>query len=69
MTSAASAERRFGRKSSFACVHVEIYPAYRKRGSLKHLAGSEVGAGVFTVDKLPEDSALELRSVEVEADA
>jgi UDPglucose--hexose-1-phosphate uridylyltransferase len=51
-----------------AHVHVEIYPAYRERGFLNYLAGCEVGAGIFTVDKLPEDSALELRAVEVDFD-
>ena len=48
-----------------AHVHVEIYPAYRMPGRLKYLAGSEVGAGVFTADTLPEDKAAELRAVEV----
>ena len=32
---------------------------------LKYLAGSEMGAGVFTADTLPEDKAAELRAVEV----
>jgi UDPglucose--hexose-1-phosphate uridylyltransferase len=45
--------------------HVECYPAYRMRGRLKYLAGSEMGAGVFTADTLPEDTALELQAIEV----
>jgi UDPglucose--hexose-1-phosphate uridylyltransferase len=48
-----------------AHLHVEFYPAYRMRDRLKYLAGSELGAGVFTADTLPEDKAAELRSVEV----
>ncbi len=51
--------------SAGAHLHVEIYPAYRMPGRLKYLAGSEVGAGVFTADTLPEDKAVELRAVEV----
>ena len=32
---------------------------------LKYLAGSEVGAGAFTADTLPEAKAAELRAVEI----
>jgi UDPglucose--hexose-1-phosphate uridylyltransferase len=46
--------------------HVEFYPAYRMPGRLKYLAGSEMGAGVFTADTLPEDKAGELQAVRVE---
>jgi UDPglucose--hexose-1-phosphate uridylyltransferase len=52
-----------------AHLHAEFYPAYRMQGRLKYLAGSEVGAGVFTADTLPEDKVKELQSVEVNADA
>jgi UDPglucose--hexose-1-phosphate uridylyltransferase len=48
-----------------AHAHVEFYPAYRMPNRLKYLAGSEVGAGVFTADTLPDDKAAELRAVEV----
>ena len=48
-----------------AHLHIEIYPAYRMPGRLKYLAGSEIGAGVFTADTLPEDKVEELRAVEV----
>jgi UDPglucose--hexose-1-phosphate uridylyltransferase len=52
----------------YAHVHVEIYPWLRMPGRLKYLAGSEVGAGVFTADTLPEAKARELRAVEVKHD-
>jgi len=45
--------------------HIEIYPWLRMRGRVKYLAGSEIAAGVFTSDTLPEDKAAELRAVEV----
>jgi UDPglucose--hexose-1-phosphate uridylyltransferase len=48
-----------------AHVHIEIYPAYRMPGRLKYLAGSEIGAGVFTADTLPEEKVTELQAVEV----
>ena len=51
-----------------AHVHVEFYPAYRMRGRLKYLAGSEVGAGVFTADTDPDEKAAELRAVAVSID-
>jgi UDPglucose--hexose-1-phosphate uridylyltransferase len=51
-----------------AHVHVELYPAYRMPNRLKYLAGSEVGAGVFTADTLPDEKAAELRAVEVTLD-
>jgi UDPglucose--hexose-1-phosphate uridylyltransferase len=48
-----------------AHAHVEFYPPYRMQGRLKYLAGSELGAGVFTADTLPEAKAAELRAIEV----
>ena len=54
-----------GRAHPEAHVHIELYPAYRMKGRLKYLAGSEAGAGVFTADTLPDDKAAELRAVEV----
>ncbi len=48
-----------------AHVHIEIYPYLRMPGRLKYLAGSELGAGVFTADTIPEQKAAELRAVEV----
>jgi UDPglucose--hexose-1-phosphate uridylyltransferase len=49
-----------------AHVHVELLPAYRMPGRLKYAAATEVGAGVFSADVLPEDSARELRAVDVD---
>jgi UDPglucose--hexose-1-phosphate uridylyltransferase len=46
-------------------LHAEIYPAYRARGRLKYLAGTEIAAGVFANDTLPERTARELREIDV----
>jgi UDPglucose--hexose-1-phosphate uridylyltransferase len=54
-----------GKPHPEAHFHVEFYPAYRMPGRLKYLAGSEMGAGVFTADTLPEDKARELQAIEV----
>jgi UDPglucose--hexose-1-phosphate uridylyltransferase len=51
-----------------AHLHIEFYPAYRMPGRLKYLAGSELGAGTFTADTLPEEKAAELRAVDISAD-
>ena len=51
-----------------AHVHIEFYPPYRMPGRLKYLAGSELGAGAFTADTLPEEKAAELRAVDVSAE-
>ncbi len=47
--------------------HVEFYPPNRTAEKLKYLAGSEVGAGAFIVDALPEATATELREAVEEA--
>jgi UDPglucose--hexose-1-phosphate uridylyltransferase len=52
-----------------AHLHFEFYPALRMPNRLKYLAGSEIGAGVFTADTLPEQTAAELRAVSVDVDA
>jgi UDPglucose--hexose-1-phosphate uridylyltransferase len=52
-----------------AHLHAEFYPAYRMQGRLKYLAGSEIGAGVFTADTFPEDKVKELQAVHVDVDA
>jgi UDPglucose--hexose-1-phosphate uridylyltransferase len=49
-----------------AHLHAEFYPAYRMPERLKYLAGSEIGAGVFTADSLPERTVEELRAVAVD---
>jgi len=48
-----------------AHLHAEFYPPYRSRDRLKYLAGTELAAGMFASDALPEASARELRAVEV----
>jgi len=54
-----------GRPHPEAHVHIEIYPPLRMKDRLKYLAGSELGAGLFTADTLPEEKAAELRRVPV----
>jgi len=46
-------------------LHAEIWPPYRTRDRLKYLAGTEIAAGLFAMDALPEEKAQELRAVEV----
>ncbi len=46
-----------------AHVHFEFCPAYRSPERLKYLAGTEIGAGLFTNDALPEAKADELKAV------
>ena len=48
-----------------AHAHIELYPPYRTPDRLKYLAGTEIGAGMFANDSLPEAKAAELRAVEV----
>jgi UDPglucose--hexose-1-phosphate uridylyltransferase len=55
-----------GQEHPEAHAHIEFYPPYRMDGRLKYLAGSEIGAGVFTADTLPEEKARELQNVKVE---
>jgi UDPglucose--hexose-1-phosphate uridylyltransferase len=50
-------------------LHAEFYPPYRTRERLKYLAGTEIAAGWFAMDALPEDKARELQQVEVDLDA
>ncbi|HEX2135230.1 MAG TPA: galactose-1-phosphate uridylyltransferase [Microvirga sp.] len=45
--------------------HVEFFPPLRTRDRLKFLAGTELGAGMFVNDALPEEKAAELRQVDV----
>lgn len=46
-------------------LHAQFFPPYRTADRLKYLAGTELGAGFFAMDALPEEKALELRQVEV----
>jgi UDPglucose--hexose-1-phosphate uridylyltransferase len=58
-----------GKPHPEAHLHAEFYPAYRMPGRLKYLAGSEIGAGLFTADTAPEETVKELQAVEVDVDA
>ena len=46
-------------------LHAEFYPPYRTPDRLKILAGTELAAGFFAMDALPEDKARELQQVQV----
>lgn len=46
-------------------LHAELLPPYRSRDRIKYLAGTELGAGMFAMDVLPEASARELQQVAV----
>ncbi|HEX9174131.1 MAG TPA: galactose-1-phosphate uridylyltransferase [Telluria sp.] len=46
-------------------LHAEFFPPYRTRDRLKYLAGTELGAGMFAMDVLPENTAYDLQQVEV----
>jgi UDPglucose--hexose-1-phosphate uridylyltransferase len=50
-------------------LHAEFYPAYRAPGKLKFLAGTEIAAGMFANDALPEAKARELQDIVVDVDA
>lgn len=54
-------QRPVGRGHAHHHLHLEFYPAGRARGKLKHLAGSELGAGAFIVDMGPAAAARRLR--------
>ena len=49
-------------------MHIEFFPPYRSRDRLKYLAGTELGAGFFAMDALPEEKAAELQRVAVSLD-
>jgi UDPglucose--hexose-1-phosphate uridylyltransferase len=46
-------------------LHAQLWPPYRTRDRLKYLAGTELGAGFFAMDALPEEKARELQAVDV----
>jgi UDPglucose--hexose-1-phosphate uridylyltransferase len=54
-----------GRPHPEAQLHAQIYPPYRTPDRLKYLAGTELAAGFFAMDALPEEKARELQQVEV----
>jgi UDPglucose--hexose-1-phosphate uridylyltransferase len=47
-------------------LHAEFYPPYRTRDRLKYLAGTELAAGWFAMDALPEEKARELQAINVD---
>jgi UDPglucose--hexose-1-phosphate uridylyltransferase len=47
-------------------LHAQFFPPYRTRDRLKFLAGTELGAGMFAMDALPEEKAAELQAVVVD---
>jgi UDPglucose--hexose-1-phosphate uridylyltransferase len=49
-------------------LHAEFLPPYRTRERLKYLAGTELGAGMFAMDVLPEEKAKELQLVDINLD-
>lgn len=46
-------------------LHAQFYPPYRTRDRLKYLAGTELAAGMFAMDVLPETTAYELQQVDI----
>ena len=52
--------------TEYAHFYFQIYPPYRTQERLKFLAGTELGAGIFVNDSLPEEKAKELQAVQVE---
>jgi len=51
-----------GTGHEYSHFHIEFYPPYRTKDKLKYLAGSELGAGTFINNSLPEEKAGELRN-------
>jgi hypothetical protein len=45
-------------------LHAQFYPPYRTRDRLKYLAGTELAAGMFAMDVLPETRPTSCRQVE-----
>jgi len=52
-----------GKPHPEAHLHAEFYPPYRTKDRLKYLAGTELAAGMFVNDALPEEKAKELQAV------
>lgn len=50
-----------GEGAAYSHFHIEFYPPFRTADKLKHLAGSELGAGTYINNKLAEEAAAELR--------
>ncbi len=58
-----------GKPHPEAHLHAQFYPPYRTRDRLKYLAGTELAAGMFANDALPEEKAKELQAVSVHLEA
>jgi UDPglucose--hexose-1-phosphate uridylyltransferase len=58
-----------GRAHPESHLHAEFYPPYRTRDRLKYLAGTELAAGWFAMDALPEDKARELQQIQVDIES
>ena len=54
-----------GKPHPEAHLHAEFYPPYRTPDKLKYLAGTELAAGFFAMDALPEEKARELQNIQV----
>jgi UDPglucose--hexose-1-phosphate uridylyltransferase len=57
-----------GRPHPEGHLHIEFSPPYRTETKLKFLAGTELAAGMFANDSLPEEKAKELQAVRVSLD-
>ncbi|MEO7495398.1 MAG: galactose-1-phosphate uridylyltransferase [Massilia sp.] len=58
-----------GRRHPETQLHAELLPPCRTRERRKVLGGAELGAGLFSMDVLPETTAFELQQVAVELEA
>jgi UDPglucose--hexose-1-phosphate uridylyltransferase len=54
-----------GKRHPESHLHAEFYPPYRTPDKLKYLAGTELAAGFFAMDVLPEEKARELQQIQV----
>ena len=54
-----------GQPHPYTQLHAQFSPPYRTRDRLKYLAGTELGAGMFAMDALPEEKAADLQAVDV----
>src|SRR4030095_14867211 len=46
-------------------LHAQFFPPYRTHDRLKYLAGTEIAAGFFAMDALPEDKARGVQQVKI----
>jgi UDPglucose--hexose-1-phosphate uridylyltransferase len=54
-----------GKAHAESHMHFQIFPPLRTKDRLKYLAGTEIGAGFYINDTVPEEKAAELRAVEI----